>query len=106
MEEISVGNYVLSGGELPAMTLIDAVLRNISGVIGDADSLKEESFGNGQNSEYENLLEYPHYTKPANWRGLKVPEILLSGHHQKIKDWRLKQAKELTKERMLTDHKK
>lgn len=96
MIEISVGDYVLSGGELPAMILIDAILRNIAGVIGDENSLKEESFGNGQNSPYNNLLEYPHYTKPSDWRDHKVPEILLSGHHQKIRDWRLEKAKELT----------
>jgi tRNA (guanine37-N1)-methyltransferase len=99
MEEISMGDYVLSGGELPAMTLIDAVLRNVEGVMGGNDSLKEESFGNGEDSVYEKLLEYPHYTKPVNWRGKEVPEILLSGHHKKISDWRLEKAQEITQER-------
>jgi len=99
MIEISIGDYVLSGGELPAMILMDAILRNVKGIIGDENSIKEESFGNGKNSQYENLLEYPQYTKPTNWRGKKVPEILLSGHHQKIADWRLQKAKELTKAR-------
>ncbi len=99
IEEISVGDYILSGGELPAMILMDAVLRNINGIIGDSNSLKEESFGNGKGSKYEKLLEYPHYTKPINWKDRKVPEILLSGHHQKISDWRLKKAQEITKER-------
>lgn len=97
MEEISIGDFVLSGGELPAFVLMDAILRNISGVVGDNNSVIEESFGNGKDSIYEKLLEYPHYTKPANWRGREVPEILRGGHHQKITDWRLEQAKELTK---------
>ena len=96
MEEISIGDYVLSCGELPAMVLMDAVLRNIKGVVGDKLSLDEESFGSGKNSKYHNLLEYPHYTKPADWRGRKVPDVLLSGHHQKIANWRLNEAKKIT----------
>ncbi len=99
MEEISIGDYILSGGELAAMVLIDAVLRNISQVVGDKNSLNEESFGSGEGSKYEKLLEYPHYTKPVIWRSREVPEILRSGHHQKINDWRLNKAKELTKNR-------
>lgn len=99
MEEISIGDYVLSGGELPAMVLIDAILRNVDGVLGDNHSAIEESFGNGKGSIYENLLEYPHYTKPKNWREREVPEILLSGHHKKIEDWRLQQATNLTNQR-------
>ena len=96
---ISIGDYVLSGGELAAMVLIDGILRNIEGVVGGDNSIVEESFGNGKDSVYENLLEYPHYTKPFNWRNREVPEILLSGHHKKIQDWKLAKAKELTKER-------
>lgn len=99
MEEISIGDYILSGGELAAMVLIDAILRNISQVVGDKNSLNEESFGSGKGSKYEKLLEYPHYTKPVIWRSREVPEILRSGHHQKINDWRLNKAKELTKNR-------
>jgi tRNA (guanine37-N1)-methyltransferase len=97
MEEVSIGDYVLSGGELPALVLMDAVLRNIEDIMGGGNSLKEESFGNGKDSLYENLLEYPHYTKPKIWREKEVPEILLSGHHKKIADWRLVKAQELTK---------
>jgi len=78
--EISIGNYVLTGGELPAMVLMDAVMRHIPGVLGNEHSASDESFENG-------LLEYPQYTRPADFRGLKVPEILLSGHHAKIKEW-------------------
>jgi tRNA (guanine37-N1)-methyltransferase len=93
IEEISIGDYVLSGGEIAAYVFIDAILRNVSGVLGADDSLHEESFS----GEYENLLEYPHYTKPAEWRGHKVPEILTSGHHAKINQWRKERAIALTK---------
>jgi tRNA (guanine37-N1)-methyltransferase len=96
MEEISIGDYVLSGGELPAMVMIDAIIRNIPGTLGGDESLNEESFGNAKGSAYDNLLEYPHYTKPQIWRGREVPEILVSGHHKNISDWRLEQAKKLT----------
>ena len=99
MEEISIGDYVLSGGELPAMVMLDAVIRNLSGVLGADESLSEESFGNFGNSIYDNLLEYPHYTKPQIWREMEVPKILLSGHHKNIAKWRLDQAKELTGKR-------
>lgn len=96
-EEISIGDYVLSGGEPAAMILLDAVIRLLPDAIGNQVTHDEESFSNG-------LLEYPHYTRPAEWTGSdgvtrKVPEILLSGHHAKINDWRLEQSKELTKER-------
>ncbi len=102
MQEISIGDYVLSGGELAAYVVIDAVIRNIAGVIGDSESLIEESFGDqteDQNSAYDFLLEYPHYTKPYEFFNLKVPEILISGNHQKINQWRLEQAIKITKER-------
>ncbi|NKB55183.1 MAG: tRNA (guanosine(37)-N1)-methyltransferase TrmD [Alphaproteobacteria bacterium] len=91
-EEISVGDFVLSGGELAAMTLIDVCVRLLPGVVGDESSLTEESFAQG-------LLEYPQYTRPANWGGLTVPEVLLSGHHKKIDAWRLAQAERITRER-------
>lgn len=90
--EISIGDYVLSGGELAAMVLIDACVRLLPGVLGAADSLEHESFENG-------LLEYPQYTKPRDWEGRKIPEILLSGDHARIDDWRRKQAERLTKAR-------
>ncbi|HOX38944.1 MAG TPA: tRNA (guanosine(37)-N1)-methyltransferase TrmD [Candidatus Brocadiia bacterium] len=83
--EISVGDYVLSGGEFAAFVLIDAVVRLLPGVLGDADSAKDESFTSG-------LLEYPHYTRPSEFRGMKVPEILLSGDHAKVAQWRREQA--------------
>ncbi len=80
-EEISIGNYVLSGGELPAMVIVDAVARLIPGVLGCSDSLKSDSF-------YEGLLGYPNYTRPADFEGLKVPEVLLSGNHREIEKFR------------------
>jgi len=97
IEEISIGDYVLSGGELAAFIVIDAVLRNVDGVLGADESLAEESFGSKGNSQYENLLEYPHFTRPANWRGREVPEVLTSGHHKKINEWRKEKAIEITK---------
>ncbi len=97
IEEISIGDYVLSGGEIAAYVVIDAILRNISGVLGADESLLEESFGSEKNPGFENLLEYPHFTKPAIWRGRAVPEVLVSGHHKKINEWRKQQATDLTK---------
>lgn len=84
-EEISIGDYVLSGGELAALVLIDAVVRQLPGVLGDADSAAEDSF-------VEGLLDCPHYTRPEVYRGERVPEILLSGDHAKIRRWRLKES--------------
>lgn len=84
-EELSIGDYVLTGGELPAMVVIDAVARLRPGVLGDERSPAEESFDGG-------LLEYPHYTRPAVWRGIPVPEVLLSGNHAAIRRWRRKEA--------------
>lgn len=97
IEEISIGDYVISGGEIAAFVLIDAVLRNVAGVLGAEESLAEESFGASQNSEFENLLEYPHFTRPAVWRLREVPPVLISGHHQKINEWRKEQAIAITK---------
>jgi tRNA (guanine37-N1)-methyltransferase len=85
-EEISIGDYVLTGGELPAMVLIDCLSRFIPGVLGSDESAEDESFADG-------LLEYPQYTRPADFRGMQVPEILLNGHHAKIQQWRLEQAR-------------
>ncbi len=91
-EEISLGDFVLSGGEIAGHAMLDACVRLLPGVIGSASSLDEESFETG-------LLEYPHYTRPQDWDGRAVPEVLLSGHHAKIEAWRLEKAKEITKAR-------
>jgi tRNA (guanine37-N1)-methyltransferase len=91
-EEVSVGDFILSGGEIAAFSVIDACLRLIPGVIGKDAVHAEESFSAG-------LLEYPHYTRPAIWQGLSVPEVLVSGHHANVREWRLKQAEEITKNR-------
>ena len=90
VEQISVGDYVLSGGELPAMTVVDAVVRLLPGALGDEDSADDDSFGNS-------LLEYPQYTRPEEFREMKVPEILLSGDHGKIAKWRKEQSIERTR---------
>lgn len=97
IEEISVGDYVLAGGEVAAMVLLEAALRLIPGVLGEAASAEEESFATHGN--YAGLLEYPHYTKPPLWKGMEVPPVLLGGHHQKIRQWRLEQAEEITRQR-------
>ncbi len=97
IEEISIGDYVLAGGEVAAQVLLEAVLRLIPGVLGESTSAEEESFG--LNTDYAGLLEYPHYTKPPSWNELDVPEVLLSGHHGNIKKWRKEQAETLTKAR-------
>lgn len=92
VEEISIGDYVLSGGEVPAMAVIEAVARLIPGVVGDPESPITESFT-------ENRLEYPQYTRPADYRGEKVPDVLLSGNHAEIKKWREKQSLKRTREK-------
>ena len=89
-EEISIGDYVLSGGELPAMVLMDAIVRQLPGALGDADSAVEDSFVDG-------LLDCPHYTRPEEYKGVKVPEVLMSGNHAKIKQWRLKMSLQRTR---------
>ncbi len=86
-EEISIGDYVLTGGELPAMVLIDAIARQIPGVLGKEESAHEESFSKA----LKRKKEYPHYTRPEEFRGMKVPDVLLSGHHKKIEEWRKKE---------------
>jgi tRNA (guanine37-N1)-methyltransferase len=93
MREISVGDYVLSGGETAAMVLLDACVRLLPGVMGAAESAAEESFA------AEDLLEYPHYTRPAEWNGRRVPEVLLSGHHATVATWRRAEAERATRER-------
>ncbi len=90
--EVSLGDFVLTGGEIAAMALIDATVRLIPRVLGNAESTQAESFSHG-------LLEHPHYTRPTDWEGRAIPEILLSGHHAKIAEWRQSQAEKLTKER-------
>jgi tRNA (guanine37-N1)-methyltransferase len=95
--EISLGDFVLTGGDIAAMAILDGCVRLLPEVIGDAASLREESFG--LDDTYANLLEYPHYTRPAHWEGHAVPEALLSGHHAHIDAWRLQQAETLTKAR-------
>ena len=91
-EEISIGDYVLTGGEIPAMVFADALCRMVPGVLTNNACFTEESHFGG-------LLEYPQYTKPAEWRGMAVPEILLSGHHQNIEKWRREQALEVTRKK-------
>ena len=93
--EVSLGDYVLNGGEVAALAIIEAVVRLLPGVVGNPASLIEESHAPG----HDNLLEYPTYTKPESWRGLDVPEVLLSGHHGQVAAWRREQAVERTRER-------
>ncbi|WP_455374075.1 tRNA (guanosine(37)-N1)-methyltransferase TrmD [Limibacillus halophilus] len=92
IEEMSVGDYVLSGGEMAALIVLDACVRLLPGVMGNAESGGEESFERG-------LLEYPHYTRPPVWQGREVPEVLTSGHHEKVRQWRLAEAERITRER-------
>ena len=92
MEEVSIGDYVLAGGEVAACVLIEACVRLLPGVIGDANSLESESFEDG-------LLEYPHFTRPRQWEGYDIPQVLLSGDHEKIAAWRREQAEKITRER-------
>lgn len=84
-DEISIGDYVLTGGELAAMVIVDAVVRLIPGVVGEEESVRQDSFSEG-------LLDYPQYTRPPEFRGMRVPEVLLSGHHEQIRRWRRKEA--------------
>jgi tRNA (guanine37-N1)-methyltransferase len=98
-EEISIGDYVLSGGEIPALVIVDAVVRLVRGVVGDEESVARDTFAIG-------LLDFPQFTRPAEFRGLGVPAVLLSGHHAEIENWRRRQALKRTLERrpeLLTD---
>jgi tRNA (guanine37-N1)-methyltransferase len=88
-DQISIGRYVLAGGELAAMVVADAVLRKLPGVLGKDESALEESYS----AALEGAPEYPHYTRPAQWRGWEVPEVLLSGHHERVRQWRLEQSR-------------
>jgi tRNA (guanine37-N1)-methyltransferase len=92
LTEVSIGDYVLSGGELAAMVLIDACVRLLPGVLGAEASLTEESFESG-------LLEYPQYTRPREWEGRTIPEVLLSGNHKRVADWRRSEAERITRDR-------
>ena len=92
IEEVSVGDFILSGGEIAALVIIDTIVRLIPGVLGNSDSLAEETFE-------RNMLEYPQYTKPQKWEKKDVPDVLLTGDHAKIKDWRLKQSEDITRRR-------
>jgi len=92
IHEVSLGDFVLTGGEIAAQALIDATVRLIPGVLGNADSTEEESFSEG-------LLEHPQYTRPPEWKGHKIPDVLMSGHHGEIAKWRHEQAKEITRTR-------
>ena len=91
-EEISLGDFVLSGGETAAIAVLDACVRLLDGIVGQPDSLAEESFEDG-------LLEYPHYTRPQEWNGQKVPDVLVSGHHEKVRPWRRQRSEAIPRER-------
>jgi len=97
MEEVSLGDFILSGGEIAALAMLDACIRLLPGVIGKTGAIEQESFSN--TTKYAGLLEYPHYTRPSIWNGITVPEILLSGNHEHIEKWRLEQAREITASR-------
>jgi tRNA (guanine37-N1)-methyltransferase len=92
LEEVSLGDFVLAGGEVAAMTIVEACVRLLPGVVGNAATMDEESFASG-------LLEYPHYTRPPEWEGRKVPEVLISGHHEKVKAWRQAESAKITQKR-------
>ncbi len=96
IEEVSIGDYILSGGEVAAIVIIDACIRKLNGVIGNPQTHSEESFSEGK---FRNLLEYPHYTRPERWEGMSVPEVLKNGNHALIEKWRLEQAETATKQR-------
>ena len=91
-EEISIGDFVTMGGEAPALCVIEAVVRLVPGVLGNSESIKHESFQSGH-------LEYPQYTRPRDFRGWKVPEVLVSGNHKEVEDWRKRQARKMTREK-------
>jgi tRNA (guanine37-N1)-methyltransferase len=92
IEEVSLGDFVLTGGEIAAQALLDATVRLIPGMLGNSDSIEEESFAHG-------LLEHPQYTRPATWRGRDIPEVLTSGHHGKVEEWRREMSEKITRER-------
>ncbi len=96
IKEVSIGDYIISGGEIASYVIIDAILRNIPNILGKSASIDEESFGSIENDEYEYLLEYPHYTRPYEFLNQKVPDVLLSGNHKNIEKWRKEKALEIT----------
>lgn len=99
VEELSIGDFVIMGGELPALIFIEGLIRCIDGVVGDRNSIAEDSFGGITENVFNNLLEYPLYTKPRIWKGMEVPEVLLSGNHKRIEEWKLEEAKKITEKR-------
>ncbi len=99
IEEISIGDFVIMGGELPALILVEGLVRCIDNVIGDKRSQEEDSFGGATTNKYNYLLEYPLYTRPEVWKNRKVPDVLLSGNHKKIEEWKLEKSIEITKNR-------
>lgn len=96
IEEISIGDFVIMGGELPALMLIEGLVRCVDGVVGDKNSIAEDSFGGITDNIFNNLLEYPLYTRPRIWKNREVPEVLLSGNHAEIDKWKVEKAKEIT----------
>lgn len=100
MDEISIGDYVLLGGEVASLVIAESCIRLIPGVLGNAETLHEESFAH--DTRFANLLEYNQYTKPSNWRSLDVPSVLLSGNHMEIDNWRMNNAQEITKQKRIT----
>ncbi len=99
MKELSIGDFVLMGGEIPALAFIESLVRCIPGVIGDNNSIIEDSFGGANGGDFDCLLEYPNYTKPEIWNGRKVPDVLLSGNHKKIEQWKLNESIKITRTR-------
>jgi tRNA (guanine37-N1)-methyltransferase len=99
VEELSIGDFVTMGGELPALMIIEALVRCVDGVVGDNGSISEDSFGGNSKNNFNYLLEFPLYTKPQRWRGREVPDVLISGNHRNIEEWKLKMAEIVTKQR-------
>ena len=99
--EVNLGKFVLFGGEVAVMTMLEAVVRLLPNVLGNIETTKEESYAVG--TEFEDLMEYPQYTKPREWNGLKVPDVLFSGHHKNIYEWRLEEAKKITQKSYFQD---
>jgi tRNA (guanine37-N1)-methyltransferase len=99
IEELSIGDFVVMGGELPALLLLEGLVRCVGGVVGDAKSIEEDSFGGGFDNKFSYLLEYPLYTKPRIWKNREVPSVLISGNHKEIENWKIEQAELITKTR-------
>jgi tRNA (guanine37-N1)-methyltransferase len=99
IEELSIGDFVVMGGELPALLLVEGLARCVDGIVGDGNSVLEDSFGGNKKNIFNNLLEYPLYTKPRIWKGREVPDVLISGNHQEIEKWKIMMAENVTKNR-------